>query len=363
MKKSDSVFLTTIFLLLIFGLFALASSGAFVSCGKTDDCYFYLKHQIIFGLIPGLFFFGFFSFLNYKFLKKIAPILFIISIALLVSVFIDGIGEPRNKVARWISIFGITFQPSEFVKLFLLISMSAFLAKRDKYIKSFKKVFIPLLSCLAIISFLIVKQPDIGTLLIILSSIIVIYFVAGGRIIFLALTGIGIIPVVLLVSPKIQYVIQRISVYFGRATDVSDQAYHVKQAVLAISSGGFWGKGIGHASSKFAYLPEVMSDSIFAVMAEELGFLLISLLVFIYLFIVYRIFYISSLSKDRFAFLLLVGIGSLFIFQTFVNMGAMLGLIPLTGTPLPLVGYGGTNMVVFLMAFGIVANISRHIKT
>jgi len=358
--QPDYILIISFFVLIFIGLLILLSASYFVACEKFDDCFFHLKRQLLRGFLPGLILFIFFSFFNYKFFKKWSLILFLLTLFLLGMVFIPGIGLAKDQAHRWVDL-GIVFQPSEFAKLAFIIYLSAWLSKNKDKIKS-KEIFLPFLFFIIIISSLIILQPDFGTLMVFISLAMVIYFIAGGNIIYIGgLIAIGI-PIIIALVRLAPYRLARITSFLHPELDPSGIGYHITQAILAISSGGIFGRGLGYSSQKISYLPEVISDSIFAVMAEELGFIAVLVVIALYFYMTYRIFRLSISSDQFFGKLLAVGIGFWFILQTIINMGAMLGIFPLTGIPLPLIGYGGSSFVVFCAAFGILVNISRQVK-
>ncbi len=359
--QPDYILIISFFILIFIGLLFLSSASYFVACEKFDDCFFHLKHQLLRGLLPGLILFLAFSFFNYQFFKKWSLILFLLTLFLLGMVFLPGIGLAKDQAHRWVDL-GIVFQPSELAKLAFVIYLSAWLSKNKDKIKSFKEVFLPFVVFLIIVSVLIILQPDFGTLMVFLSLAMVIYFMAGGRILYISGLIVVAVPAVLYMLQKTSYSWDRITAFLHPELDPSGIGYHITQAILAISSGGILGRGLGYSSQKVSYLPEVISDSIFAVMAEELGFVAILIVIVLYFYMTYRIFRLAALSDQFFGKLLAVGIGFWFIFQTIINMGAMLGIFPLTGIPLPLIGYGGSSFVVFCVAFGILVNISRQIN-
>lgn len=363
LNPPDYIFIVSFSILIILGLIVLSSASYFAACQKLNDCYFYLKHQILFGLIPGLIFFIFFYFLNYKVLKKIAFPLLVISIILLILVFIPSIGFGTGETKRWISLGGFSFQPAEIAKLTFLIYIAAWFSKFKEQIKSFKKVFIPFVILLSVISLLIILQPDIGTAATLIASAVMVYFIAGAKWSHIGVLSAGLLGFLVLLIKIAPYRLARITAFLNPEIDPQGIGYHIQQAFLAISSGGIFGRGLGHSHQKIQFLPEVISDSIFAVMAEEFGFIAMVLVVCLYFYLAISIFRLTAKSVDDFGKLLAAGIGFWFIFQTVINMGAMLGIVPLTGIPLPFIGYGGSNLVIFLAAFGIVVNISRQIQS
>ncbi len=359
--EPDYQIIISLFALIVLGLIVLSSASYFTACQKFDDCYFFLKHQLFYGLLPGLAVFLFLYFFNYQHFKKFSLILLTLTGLLLTAVFIPSLGFAKGEFRRWVNIGGFIFQPAEIVKLSFLIYLAAWLAKNKQKIRSIKQVFIPFVVILGIVCVLIILQPNVGTLCIIVASALAVYFIAGARWSHLLFLAVGLILLLVILIKIAPYRLERITAFLNPEIDPKGIGYHVSQATLAIGSGGILGRGLGHSYQKIYYLPEVISDSIFAVMAEEFGFILITLVVSLYFYLAYRIFRLASLSRDNFGQLLSVGIGFWFIFQSIINMGAMLRLLPLTGVPLPLIGYGGSNLVVFLAGFGIIINISRQV--
>jgi len=362
MKKPDYVFIGIIGALLVFGLMILSSATSPVAYEKFGDNYWYLKHQIFFGLLPGLLAFFLMSRLDYRKWKKYALPFLVISIALLLLVFIPGLGAGYGKARSWINVFGMSLQPSEIVKITFLIYLAAWLGPKrgGRDMQEVGASFIPFAIVFGIIALLMILQPDIGTLSIIAIISIIVYFSAGAPLSHLGwISGAGAFLFFLLVKFA-PYRTARLMTFLHPELDPQGVGYHINQALLAIGSGGFFGLGLGLSRQKFQYLPEVAGDSIFAVMAEELGFIFMILFIAALVFLAIRGFKIAKEAPDGFGRLLAVGITSWFVLQSFINIGAMVGILPLTGIPLPFVSYGGTALTVCLAAAGIMANISKY---
>jgi len=356
----DYRFIITLFLIIAFGLIMLSSASVSLSYEKFGNAYFYVNHQIIFGLLPGLALFAFFLFLDYRILKKMSFWLLVFSIALLVLVFIPGIGADYGTAKSWIDI-GFSFQPSELVKLTFIIYLASWLESRgEQKASDLSEGLVPFLSVLGVIAVLLILQPDIGTMSIIILSSLVVYFVGGANLIHMA--GVAVASFIsLIVLIKISpYRAARLMTFLHPELDPQGIGYHINQAFLAIGSGGIWGRGFGLSRQKFQYLPEVAGDSVFAIIAEELGFIIASLIIIGLVYLMIRGLKIAQNSPDKFAKLLVIGIISWIMIQSFVNIGAMVGLMPLTGVPLPFISYGGTSLAILLGACGIVVNISRQ---
>ncbi len=369
MKSSDrpDYLLTGVsFFLLMFGIMILASVSAAFSFNKFDDTAYLLRHQIFMGLIPGLIL-GFILYrTNLSIIRKWAPRLFLANLVLLVAVFLPIIGSNFGTASSWIDLGFVTFQPSEFLKLTFILYLAAWLASRtDKTVSmknapEFGRTFAAFILALALVSLLLILQPDIGTLGIIAVTAVAMYFstslpLVHTAIIFL-IGGIGLYSVIK-ISP---YRLNRLLVFLNPEIDPMGIGYQVKQALIAIGSGGMAGVGLGLSIQKHGFLPQSVSDSIFAVFSEETGFIGAFFLIFLFLVFAWRGFKIAKESRDKFSQLTAMGITVWIIGQTFVNIGAMIGVLPLTGIPLPFISYGGSALVAELMGLGILLNISKE---
>ena len=294
-------------------------------------------------------------------MKRYAKYFLYFSIALLILVFIPGLGMVYNSAKSWVGLGGFSFQPSEIVKLTFLIYLAAWLeARRESEVKNIYTGLLPFILTLGIIGGLIMLEPDMGTMMIIALMALTVYFSAGaplGHIAGVLGAGAALFFLLIKIAP---YRAMRFTIFLHPELDPRGLGYQINQALLAIGSGGILGLGYGHSRQKFLYLPEVAGDSIFAVMAEEMGF--IFLLIFFAAFGVFlaRGFRAAKRAPDLFGRLLAAGIVSWLLIQTLVNVGSMVGLLPLTGVPLPFVSYGGTALMTSLAALGILGNISRH---
>lgn len=350
-------------ILVLFGLIILLSASPVLSYKKYGNTYHIFWHQFLFGICPGLICFYVLSKIDFNFWKKYSFLMLIISIILLVLVFIPGIGTDHGKDARsWISVFGISLQPSEIVKLTFLIYLASWIESRGNRIKDLYQGFIPFLTLLVIISVLMLLQPDLGTLSIIFIIAFAGFFMGGGNIkhiISLILLAFGLIFVAIKSAP---YRLARLTVFLNPASDVKGIGYHLNQSLIAIGSGGLLGIGLGQSRQKYGYIPEVSGDSIFAIMGEELGFIVCFFYILaVFLLICYGL-KISKNTKSTYGKVLSAGIICWIGFQSLINICSMLGLMPMTGVPLPFVSYGGTAMIMSLSAMGILVNISKHTR-
>ncbi len=352
------LFLAVLFLLGI-GLLMVASAGVSYGNVRFGDEYYFLKRQLL-GFSVGMFFLWLFQKIPYAFWRKVSVPLFFSSILLLILVLIPGVGAEAYGASRWIDIGPISFQPSELMKLALLVYFAAWLSGKNAARKTdFYEGVVPFAVVLSLVGFLVLKQPDMGTLGVLFVIAFSIFFASGARISHIGiLLGSGFFGLLVLVwlAP---YRLKRLLVFLDPDHDPSGAGYQIKQALIAIGSGGIFGLGLGHSRQKFSYLPEPMTDSIFAVLGEELGLLGCVVVIGLLLFLAYRGFHIARRAPDEFGRYLAVGIVAWIAFQAFMNVFAITGLMPLTGVPFPFLSYGGTSLSVLLGAVGILLNVSK----
>lgn len=363
-KKShqpDYFLISVVFLLTVAGLIILSSASSELGKIKFNDTYYYLKHQIIFGLSFGVAGFLAAYFVPYKNYKRAAFALLIFSIILLALVF-TKVGITAGGASRWLKLGPIVFQPAEIVKLTFILYLAAWLSN-SKMNRStdFWTGFLPFILVSGFVAALLVFQPATSTVMILMGAGMAMYFISGARLSHIAiviLAGIAALSIVILLTP---YRLQRIATFFNPQKDVSHTSYQINQSLNAIGSGGLLGVGYGRSTSKSSYLPAPVDDSIFAVAAEELGFVGAGTLIILFGILVFRLFWLARNTRDKFGQLILVGFGALVAFQSIVNMGALSGLLPLTGVPLPFISYGGTALAVFMTLSGMAANVSKYV--
>lgn len=359
-RAPDYFLLATIVVLTIFGLAMLASASSNLGKTQFNDTYYYLKHQIYFGLSIGLIGFAAGYFIQYQNFKKIAFVLLLLSLGALVLVF-TPLGAASGGAGRWLRLGPLSFQPAELMKLTYIMYLAAWLSNpKFKRATDFQSGLLPFIVISGIIAGLLILQPATSTVVILLGSGLAVYFISGAPIkyiFFMAAGAAAVFAVVIFVTP---YRLARITGYLNQGANTQGQNYQVNQSLIAIGSGGLTGVGYGESSVKNGYLPTPIDDSIFAVVAEELGFVGAGALVALFAMLTFRLFWLAKNTSDRFGRLLLVGFGTVIALQAFVNMAATAGLIPLTGVPLPFVSYGGTALAVFLTMSGVTLNVSRY---
>ena len=360
-KKADYTFALLVFALVVFGLVMISSASAVISYERFGRSDIYTIRQLIsFGIAIAVWLF--FQSIDYHFFRKIAPYLLFVTLGLLICVFIPGIGHSWRGAERWIGIGNFYFQPAEISKLTLILYLAAWFERREKEVKSFKKGFLPFALLLAFLAILLIKQPDIGTLTVLAATATVIYFLAGASLSHLVFGGFLASFIFWFLVKYVPYRMARIIAYLNPEKDPLGIAYHVRNALIAIGSGGLLGLGFGQSRQKHLFLPEAHTDSIFAVISEELGFIRAFLIILVFAYLAYRGYKIAQKAPDTFGRLVAAGITTWLVFQAFVNIAGITGLLPFTGVPLPFISYGGTSLVVSLAGVGILLNISKYSK-
>jgi len=361
-EGQPDVFLAGVVLaLIVLGILILASVSASLSQERFGTTYYFLNHQILFGLIPG-FLLGFLAFkIKLNLFKKWAPVLLLVNLIFLAMVFLPIVGSASGGAARWVSLGPFSFQPSEFLKLSFILYLATWLASRTSKEKGFSQTFIAFLLAVGIISLFLILQPDISTLGVVVVSAALMYFLANTPLwhsVLMILIGSGGLLALIKLAP---YRLNRLLVFLNPELDPMGIGYQIKQALITVGSGGLFGLGLGMSQQRFGvFLPQSMSDSIFAIFAEETGFLGAVVLILIFLLLLWRGFRIAKMKEGKFPQLAALGITSWLCLQGFTNVGSMIGILPLTGIPLPFISYGGSALIAELIGVGILLNISKN---
>lgn len=295
--------------------------------------------------------------------KRFAPHIYIASILLTLLVFIPGLGVHAGGATRWINLRVITIQPAEFLKIGFVLALAWWLAPRARQLGDFKKGLLPFVAFIGIPAVILLVQPNTSTTLLIVATGAVMYFVAGAPWRDFGILALGVIVALSLVILVRPYVLERIKTFINPSANSLSSGYQIQQALIAVGSGGIGGRGFGQSVEKFNYLPEPDGDSVFAVFAEETGFVGALLLLILFVALAARGIVIAGKSSDLFGGLVALGFSFLIIFQAFINICAMLGIIPLTGLPLPFISHGGTALAATLLMCGLILNVAAHRKT
>ena len=368
--EPNYVFIGLLAILLVFGLIILSSASSVAGFEKFGDPYYFVKRQLLYGILIGVPSMWVLSRIDYHIWKRYAFPIVVANIILLVMILVPGIGVELLGARRWVSIGGILFQPSELIKLSFLLYLGVWLEARGKELYDPSTGFGPFMIMITFLVLMIAGvQKDLGTMVVIGVIAVSAYFVAGapwkhlGIIFASAVAGLFfLIKLLPIFIPSFEYRAHRLTVFLNPDVDPLGIGFHINQALLAIGSGGILGLGLGHSRQKFNYLPEVMTDSIFAVLAEEMGFVVAIVVVALYLAIMLQGYKIAKTAPDPFGKIVAIGITTWISFQAIINIMAMLSLVPLTGIPLPFISYGSTSTATLLIAVGILINISRQTK-
>ena len=358
----DYVIALTVAILLAIGLVMIYSISPILSqtlTGSADKNYYFINQikYLAFGVIVWIVA----SNINYQIWKKYAPALLGASIVSLIALLVPGLSHSSNGATRWIALGPVQFQPAELLKIALILYLAAWFERRGDELRSFWDGLVPFMIMVGSACFVIVVfQRDMGTMAVLAFASIGMFFAAGLRWSHLALllgTGLAASWLAIVAFP---HRISRLATFLDPSKDASGAGYHISQALIAIGSGGILGVGLGHSIQVYGYLPEAANDSIFAIIAEEFGFFGSLAIIALFGFLVYRGLQVARNAPDTFGRLAATGIALWFLFQSAINIGAMLSIIPLTGIPLPFISYGGTSLVISLMGAGILLNISKY---
>ncbi|MCH7529859.1 putative lipid II flippase FtsW [Patescibacteria group bacterium] len=362
-KKIDRPFVFIVIVLVVVGFFIFTSASLGLLARDGPKFSTVAFNQLFLGIILGTVALLITSHINYRFWRKYSFFIFLFSIVTTLLVFVPGFGIEFSGAKRWLSLgFLPSFQPAELLKLSFVIYFAAWLSGIRNHIHEWRYGIAPLLILLGVIGAILLAQPDTGTFLVIFVTAIAMFVVAGARLRDLAILGAvsaGSIALLALIRP---YVMERLLTFINPASDPLGTSYQIQQSLIAIGSGQIFGRGFGQSIQKFNFLPEAMGDSIFAVAAEEFGFVGSLILIALFLTLAFRGLSIASKAPDYFGGLLVVGIVMLIVSQSFINIASMLGVFPLTGLPLLFISQGGSALLFTLAGIGIILNISKYSK-
>ena len=362
-QKVDKVFLSILVILVAFGFLIFASAALGLLAGDNLEFSRIALNQVFFGLVLGGAAAYILSRIEYRIFRRYAFYLLLFSLGVTALVFVPALGFSSGGATRWLHFGNFTFQPAELLKLGFVVYFAAWLSGVKEKVAMWQYGLAPLLVLSAAAGAVLLLQPDTGTFMVIFAAGLAMFVAAGGpwrHVLYLALLASVSVGAMAFYNP---YVMSRITTFINpAAVDPLGAGFQIQQSLIAVGSGGVFGRGFGQSIQKFGSLPEPIGDSIFAVFSEEFGFAGAVALVLIFIFFALRGLKIASQSRDSFGLLLSVGIITLIVSQSFVNMGSMLGILPLTGIPLLFVSHGGSAMLFALAEAGIVLNISKYRK-
>ena len=357
-KKYDKLLLLAVIAIIIFGIIMIYSASSIWAEYKYQDPFKFVKAQSAFFLL-GLLCIFIISKLDINILYKKANLILLICFILLVLVLIPGIGSIRNGSRSWFGIGSLGIQPSEFAKLGLIIYVAKYLANNRKIIKDVKKGVLPILLVIGVFFVLIMLEPDFGTAMVIVLTLVVMIFISGVKLSFFIKVGLlGLLGIVglIIIAP---YRMERIVSFLNPWVDPLGSGYQIIQSLYAIGPGGLLGQGFLNSHQKQFYLPEPQTDFIFSIISEEFGFLGILIVTLFIAFIFYRIIKIALKENNLFKKYLAFGLGFGIIIQSLLNIAVVIGLIPVTGVTLPFLSYGGSSLLISMTSIGIILNISK----
>ena len=359
-KSVDTVLLALITVMVAGGflIFSSASLGLMARDGASFGSEAFT--QFVFGILGGGTALFLMSNVYYRHLRKYAIYIFIISLIGTLAVFIPGIGMSHGGATRWLDLGITTVQPSELLKIGFIIYLATWLSGITGKIEQWKYGLFPLIGIVGAVGVVMLLQPDTDTFMIMGFAGMAMFFTAGAKWRDIGILVLGAVLVLAVVAMARPYVMDRITTFLNPDADPQGSGYQIQQSLIAVGSGGFAGRGFGQSIQKFEYLPEPTSDSIFAVYAEEFGFLGTTLLIIGFVFMTMRGYKTATQAKDIFGTLLVVGFMTLIAAQAFLNIGAMVALAPLSGLPLPFISHGGTALAATLASLGIVLNVSKY---
>lgn len=361
-KKVDKIFLISFFALLICGFLVFVSASLGIYARDNAKFTSIIFSQVFFGLFLGLIACFITAKINYKYWRKYSFYIFFLSILATLLVFVPGIGISHGGATRWLSIFGISFQPLEFLKIGFIIYFAAWIGEQKEKIQTIKYGLLPFMILIGIVGGILLKQPDTDSFVIIFIVGLAMFLVGGGKwrhlffIMVMVLLGISAL---FFYRP---YLLDRLTTYLNPAENPLTSGYQIQQSLIAVGSGEIFGRGLGQSIQKFKFLPESVGDSIFPIAAEEFGFVGSAIIILLFIFFMSRGLKVSSLAPDIFSRLLVVGIVILITIQSFINIASMIGVIPLSGSPLIFFSQGGTALFFTLVEIGMIINVSKYKK-
>lgn len=344
--------------LICIGLMMIYSSSGIYALQELKDSLYFLKRHVLF-LVMGVTAAIAVMTINYQDLRRWAKPLMVLAVVLLVLVLIPHIGKASYGAQRWFKLGRFHFQPSELAKLAILVYVADFLARKQHLVRSFREGFMPVMMVMGITCALILKQPDLGSTLLIISVVLIMLFVAGARLAHLGLLGLLAIPAFYVLIVQVPYRWIRIVTFLDPWQDRQGAGFQLTQSQIAFGSGGMFGRGLGRSVQKLFYLPAAHTDFILSIIGEELGFVGAFITIFLFILFIWQGARIAKRVSDPFGYYLSLGIVAMIGLQAVVNIGVSIGALPTKGLPLPFVSYGGSALIFHLIAVGLLLNISR----
>ena len=354
----DFVLIAVLGALVGLGLIMIYSASSATAYAAFHDTAYYLKRQAMWLVVATLAAYAAYR-CDYRALQRLATPAIMLCLLGLIAVLIPHVGFMAGGARRWLGVSIISFQPSEFAKLGLVLYLAAALANRGDRIRSFAKGLAPLALVVGACAVLVLKEPDVGTASLLVFTAVTMFFVAGARLEHLGVMALATLPLLVATIFSSEYKRQRILAFLDPWKDPQNTGFHIIQSLLALGSGGLVGVGLGASRQKFFYLPEQYTDFVFAILGEELGLLGALVVVALFVVLAHRGIRIALAAPDRFGFFLAVGCTSTIVIQAFVNIGVVTSSWPVTGVPLPFISFGGSSLVVSLVCAALLLNIGK----
>ena len=358
-RTMDLTLFACVLALSAIGLVMVYSASSIVAYDRLDDSAYFLKRQAMW-IALGLTAMWLARSVHYQRLRSLTVPLLLLATVMMVLVLIPGIGRVAGGARRWITAGPLSFQPVEVAKLALVLYLAHFATRRGLGIRNLQRGVLPPLAIAGVLGLLALRQPDMGSALVLGAIVIVVLFLGGARLIHLGLVVVASLPLVAIAVAGAQYRLQRVLAFLNPWGDPQGSGFHIIQSLLAFGSGGIFGVGLGASRQKFFYLPESHTDFIYAILGEELGLVGTFGLLALFALFAYRGFRIARAVPDRYGALLAAGITASITAQALLNMGVATGVLPVTGIPLPFVSSGGSSLAVTMMQIGMLLNISQY---
>ncbi|MBF0619003.1 MAG: putative lipid II flippase FtsW [Candidatus Omnitrophica bacterium] len=351
-------FFMTFMILLCLGVVMIYSSSCVYALEVMKNGAFFLTRHLMFLVIGSVVMFAVMT-VDYRLIQKHARLILGLAFLLLVLVLVPGIGKISSGARRWFSFGPINFQPSEFAKVALIIYLADFFSRKKGMVRSFKQGFVPVMTVMALMCALIIKQPDMGNTVLVFIITLAMFFVAGGRTSYLVSIFLMALPVIIFLVISAPYRLRRVVAFMNPWEDAQGAGFQLSQSQMALGSGGFWGVGLGKSVQKLFYLPAAHTDFIFSIIGEELGFLGAIAVVALFVLLIWQGIRILKNTSDPFGYFICIGILVMIGIQAAVNIGVSIGALPTKGLPLPFISYGGSALIFNMAVIGLILNVSR----
>jgi cell division protein FtsW len=359
LQPADPLMLGAVALLCVIGLVMVFSASSVAASAEFRDTAHYVKRQLIYLIVGLVLAYAAFR-IDYRKLRGIATPLVGITFFLLVITLVPHLGYSAGGARRWIGFHAISFQPSELAKLAFVIFASAKLAQLGEGVGSLSKGVFPVMIVAAVLAGPILLEPDMGTASLIIFTAFALLFTAGARIEHLIMCALAMLPLAVIAVGSSAYKRARVFAFIDPWKDAQNTGFHIVQSLLALGSGGIMGLGLGQSRQKYFYLPEAHTDFIFAVLGEELGLIGCIAVIALFVLFAFRAVMLALKAPDRFGMLLAMGCTFLIVIQAFINIGVVTSSWPVTGVPLPFISFGGTSLIISLVAVALIANVGRY---